>query len=111
VSELIEIRLLVPATDREVHETAHAIITATMASGQASNGVGSFYNREPLNYHCWKALHHMLRLWQEQDIGATEKDEPRLRHLYNACTRLVLAEVVRIRNSKPQKEILLDGDE
>jgi hypothetical protein len=108
MTELTKITFLVPKSDVEVHETAHAIITQTMASGQASNGVGSFYNREPLDYHCWKALHHLLRLWQEQDIDAKEKDSPHLKHLYNACTRLVLATVVHMKNSKPEKEILLE---
>lgn len=110
MDDLVELKFLVPESDVEVHRVAHSMISMTMAAGQASNGRGSHWNKDPLNYHVWKGLHHMLRLWQDQDIEARERDEPKLKHLYNAFTRIALAEAGRLKK-RPEREVFLPVEE
>lgn len=108
---LVKVEYLIPESDKHIHDVAHTILIQTMAAGQASNGVGSHWNKDPLKYHCWKALHHLLRLWQDQDIEAREKEEPRLRHLYNCFTRIALAEAGRLKTESPKGIIVESLDE
>jgi len=104
MAELVSVTYLIPAADKEVHDTAHAIISQTMAAGQASNGTGSFWNKCPTTYHLRKGVDHILIVHHHQDLTVLERDEPRLRHLFNAITRLVIAETVRLKNKQAEPE-------
>lgn len=97
---LIKVEYLIESEYKEVHDVAHAMLTETLSAGEADNGTASHWNRDPLLYHLWKALHHLLRLWNDQDIEAREKDAPRLKHLYNGFTRIALAEAGRLKRLK-----------
>lgn len=83
-------------TKQLVIDAAVKIINETMASGQASNGEGTWVNKDPLDYHARKAMLHMTALHGAQNLEAREKDEPHLKHLYNAVTRLCMAEALRL---------------
>lgn len=108
---LIKVEYLIEAEYKQVHDIAHAMLSETLAAGEADNGTASHWNKDGLTHHVWKGLHHLLRLWNEQDLEAREKDAPRLKHLYNAFTRLALAEAGRVHSRKPEPQRLMPADD
>lgn len=94
-------------TEQLVIDAAVRIIKETMAAGSASNGEGTWVNKHPLEYHLRKGMIHTINVWQAQDLNARERDEPHLRELYNAVTRLCMAEALRLEANKPI-EVLLE---
>lgn len=81
----------VPENQADVIETAVKAILATMEAGQASNGVDTWRHKDPVHYHLWKGMGHVLDLWHHKDMDARESKDPHLPHAKNAITRLALA--------------------
>lgn len=107
MSDTILVTYSVTKYQKEVIDAAVEMITTTMAAGAASNGEGTWVNREALDYHARKALLHVVSMWQGQMLYAREREEPKLLHLFNAVTRLCMAHA----NSKRKPVFVADVPE
>lgn len=97
----------IPDMAVEVVKTAVSMVVETMTRGAAVNAEGSWCNKDPLEYHFNKALHHILRAHHEQNLLALEKEEPHHPHVPNGFTRIAMAETLRRQQKK--KEVLVEA--
>jgi hypothetical protein len=98
VDQIVTVSYSFPASQRMVHDAAHALIEMTMRSGAASNGMNTWLNQDALNYHLAKGLVHVCNVHQYKDIELREREAPHLLELANAVTRFCMAwALVRLR--------------
>lgn len=105
MTELVSVTYHIQPDQKDVLDAAQLIIAETMKEGAATNGTGSWCNKDPLNYHARKAMLHICSLWDTADLEAREREEPRLKHLYNAVTRLCMAEALRKQRKIPPAQL------
>lgn len=106
--QLIQKTYSFPKSQELVHDAAHEMVLETMTHGKASNGLNTWMNKEPLDYHVRKGFIHMTRVVHNASLESRENEEPNLFDLFNGVTRFAMAWALH-RMSKKPKEVFIEN--